>query len=132
MAWSSANCSGVPIAQLFSLDAEKKKEIEETTAQKAYDIIKHKGFTSYGVAAITVTICESIIFDHRQVLPLSNWQEEWGCCLSLPVILGRAGIISTIPLKLNDEERILIERSAKSLKAVVADTDAKPDAVLNG
>ena len=127
VAWSSASCSGVPIAELFPapLDAAKKKEIAQTTLQKAYEIIKYKGFTSYGVAAIACTICESIIFDHRQVLPLSSWQEQWDCALSLPVIVGRSGIISTIPLKLNEEEKSLIEKSAKDLKAVIADTEAK-------
>jgi len=110
---------------LFPLDAEKKKEIAQLTEHKAYEIIKHKGFTSYGVAAITTTICESIIFNHCQVLPLSNWQEEWGCCLSLPVILGRGGISSTIPFKLDDEERRLIEKSAASLRAVISETNEK-------
>ncbi|KAH8602190.1 lactate dehydrogenase/glycoside hydrolase [Bisporella sp. PMI_857] len=125
VAWSSANCSGVPIDQLFPLDAAKKKEIADITEHKAYEIIKHKGFTSFGVAAIVVTICESIIFDHRQVVPLSTWHEDMGCCLSLPVVLGRGGVLSTIPLKLDDKERSLIENSAKSLKAVIADTESK-------
>ena len=110
---------------MFPLDAEKKAEIARITEHKAYEIIKHKGFTSYGVAAITTTICESIIFDHRLVLPLSNWQEEWGCSLSLPVVLGRGGIISSIQFKLDDEERSLIEKSAANLKAVIAETTEK-------
>jgi len=114
---------------MFPLDNEKKAEIARITEHKAYEIIKHKGFTSYGVAAITATICESIIFDHCQVLPLSNWQEEWGCSLSLPVILGRNGIVSTIPFKLDDEERRLIEKSAASLKTVIAETTEKLQAI---
>lgn len=117
----------MPISDIFPipLNAERKREISRSTLQKAYEIIQHKGFTSYGVAAIVATICESIIFDHKQVLPLSTWQEEWGCSLSLPVILGRAGIISTVPLKLDDEERSAIEKSAKGIREIIADTEAR-------
>jgi L-lactate dehydrogenase len=109
----------------LNLDEKEKKEIAEMTERKAYEIIKHKGFTSYGVAAIACTICESIIFDQRQVLPLSTWQEEWGCCLSLPVILGRSGIVSTIPIKLDDVERDLINKSAKNIRGVISEAEAK-------
>ncbi|KAI9839343.1 MAG: hypothetical protein M1838_004382, partial [Thelocarpon superellum] len=77
----------------------------DATRDKAYEIIKVKGFTSCGVAAVVSTICESIIFDQRQVLPLSHWQEEYKCCLSLPAVLGKAGVRSTIVLPLNEKER---------------------------
>jgi len=43
VAWSSANCSGVPITELFSLDTDQKSEIAQTTLQKAYEIIKPQG-----------------------------------------------------------------------------------------
>jgi L-lactate dehydrogenase len=91
-----------------------------TTRMKAETIIKVKGFTSYGVAAVTARICEAIIFDHRQVLPLSHWQKEWGCCLSLPAVLGRDGVISSFPLHLNENEQSFLSDSAKSLKQVIA------------
>ena len=61
------------------------------------------------------------------MLPLSTWHEDLGCCLSLPVVLGRGGIISTIPLRLDDEERALIENSAKNMKSVIVDTESKLD-----
>jgi len=41
------------------------------------------------------------------------------------VILGRGGISSTIPFKLDDEERRLIEKSAASLRAVISETNEK-------
>lgn len=87
---------------------------------KAYDIIKLKGFTSYGISAATTSICEAIIYDQRQILAVSHWQEDLGCCLSLPAVIGRSGIVSTIYLPLDESEQILIARSAKSLGAVIA------------
>jgi L-lactate dehydrogenase len=79
-----------------------------------------KGFTSYGISASTTSICEAIIYDQRQVLALSHWHEDFNCCLSLPAILGRAGIISTIPLPLDDNEMRLLEKSAESIRAVTS------------
>jgi L-lactate dehydrogenase len=99
-------------------DAERE-EIATTTRMKAEAIIKVKGFTSYGVAAVTARICEAIIFDHRQVLPLSHWQKDMGCCLSLPAVLGRDGVISSFPLHLNETEMEFLAESAKSLRKVI-------------
>jgi L-lactate dehydrogenase len=103
------------------LTEAEREEIATATRKKADAIIKVKGFTSYGIAAVTARICEAIIFDHRQVLPLSHWQEDWGCCLSLPAVLGRDGIISSFPLYLDENEQLFLSDSAKSLKKVIAE-----------
>ncbi|CZR55972.1 related to lactate dehydrogenase [Phialocephala subalpina] len=121
VAWSTATVHGTPLLKVLPLTETEKDEIATLTRKKAEAIIKVKGFTSYGVAAVTARICEAIIFDHRQVLPLSHWQEELDCCLSLPAVLGRDGIISSFPLHLNEAEQAFLEGSAKSLRKVIAD-----------
>lgn len=103
------------------LTEAEREEIATTTKMKAEAIIKVKGFTSYGVAAVTSRICEAIIFDHRQVLPLSHWHEDLGCCLSLPAVLGRDGIISSFPLTLDENEQSFLAGSAKRLKKVITE-----------
>ncbi len=106
---------------MLPLTEAERDEIATTTRKKAENIIKVKGFTSYGVAAVTTRICEAIIFDHRQVLPLSHWHKEWDCCLSSPAVLGRGGIVSSFPPHLNENEQSFLEASAKSLKKVIAE-----------
>jgi L-lactate dehydrogenase len=110
---------GTPLLKALTLTEAEREEIATTTKMKAEAIIKVKGFTSYGVAAATSRICEAIIFDHRQVLPLSHWQKDWDCCLSLPAVLGRDGIISSFPLHLNESEQSFLSNSAKSLKRII-------------
>ena len=112
---------GTPLLKVLPLTETEREEIATTTKMKAETIIKVKGFTSYGVAAATSRICEAIIFDHRQVLPLSHWQKELDCCLSLPAVLGRDGIISSFPLDLNEDEQSFLSGSAKSLKKIIAE-----------
>lgn len=90
---------------------------------KAYDIIKAKGFTSYGIAAVASSICECIVFDQRRVFPLSHWQEEFGCCPSLPVVLGRNGIVSTLPIPLDDGETVALAKSGASIKDIISRYD---------
>lgn len=124
MAWSSANVSGVPLSTLLPLSDEERTSIAEATKKKAYEIIKAKGFTSYGIGAVTSSICESIIFDLREVYPLSHWQEG-GYCLSMPAVLGQKGVISTVALQLDEKERAYVEESAKSVKEVIAKYDGE-------
>jgi L-lactate dehydrogenase len=89
---------------------------------KADSIIKVKGFTSYGVAAVTARMCEAIIFDHRKILPLSHWREHLGCCLSLPAILGRKGI-SPFRVDLDETEHQFLVQSAQALRLIIKEND---------
>jgi L-lactate dehydrogenase len=120
VAWSTVNVAGAPLPSLFHSDKIDYTTIAEATKRKADEIIKVKGFTSYGIGAATSSICEAIIFDQRQIFPLSHWQEDLRCCLSLPAILGRSGIVSTISLPLEEDESNLIAESAECLKAIIS------------
>jgi L-lactate dehydrogenase len=120
VAWSTVNVAGAPLPSLLPLDKIDYTTFAEATKRKAYEIIKAKGFTSYGIGAATSSICEAIIFDHRETFPLSHWQDDLQCCLSLPAILGRSGIVSTISLPLEEQERNLIEESAKCIKDIIS------------
>ncbi|KAH0566478.1 hypothetical protein GP486_000120 [Trichoglossum hirsutum] len=119
VAWSTATVGGSPLSNVFPFHLDDQPEIAKATKEKAFDIIKAKGHTSYGIAAVVSSICECIILDRRQVHPLSHWQESLKCCLSLPAILGRSGVLSTIPTPLSEGERALIEKSAKEMRQVV-------------
>lgn len=65
-----------------------------------YEIIKGKGYTSFGVATAIVRICEAIVRDERSVLPVSTRLEgEFGLeevCLSLPCVLGAGGVVKNL------------------------------------
>lgn len=107
------------------LGDSEKREIAEATKRKAYEIIKAKGFTSYGIGAATSSICEAIIFDQRHIFPLSHWLEDLQCCLSLPAIIGRSGIVETVSLPLNEQESKLIAESAKGMRHIIEKYAAK-------
>lgn len=71
------------------------------------------------MGSIVSSICSSILYDKRNIRPISHFQLEFGCCFSLPVVLGRRGIMGTIQMPLNSDEKAEIADSVKALKSIV-------------
>ncbi|WGM47969.1 L-lactate dehydrogenase [Brevundimonas sp. NIBR10] len=97
-----------------------------------YDIVKGKGYTSWGVATAIVRICEAIIRDERAVLPVSTLLTgQYGLsdvCLSLPCILGAKGVERILTPELDEDETAALAASASILRTALAalTTDAVP------
>jgi len=117
---------GIPLSQILkdnnnggsdiSID---KAAIAEDTKKKAAAIMEAKGATAFGIGGVAASICKSILFDQRNIRPVSHWQEKFGVCLSMPAVIGREGIVRSIPMELDGEEKRELEASAKSLKEVI-------------
>lgn len=89
-----------------------------------YDIVKGKGYTSYGVATAIVRICEAVIRDERAVLPVSTLLTgQYGLsdlCLSLPCVLGANGVEQILTPDLDPHEAAGLATSATVLRAAFA------------
>jgi len=72
---------------------------------------------------VTTSICKSILFDQRNVRPVSIYDEELKVCLSRPVILGRGGIEEVLELPLDDGEKKALKASAESLREVIEEAE---------
>jgi L-lactate dehydrogenase len=72
---------------------------------------------------VTQSICKSILFDQRNVRPVSVYDENLKVSLSKPVILGRKGIEEVLELPLNEEEKKALEASANSLREVIEEAE---------
>ena len=127
-AWSITNISGVPLHDFCEMRGhhnhdEAMKQIEDGVRNSAYEIIKRKHATYYGIAMSVKRICEAIIRDEKSVLPVSSLMADvYGVkdvALSMPAIVGKNGIEDLIPLKLNNEEREKLRRSAEVLRGVI-------------
>lgn len=122
VAWSTITVGGVPLddelrRRSITID---RKAVAEETRDKAAKIIRAKGATAYGIGGVAAILCKSIIFDERKVRPVSHWNEEFRCCLSLPVVLGRKGIVRGLSIALSQEEKALLEKSADTLRGLIA------------
>lgn len=101
------------------ITSEFKTEIARHTRGAAGEIIAAKGCTSYGIGNIAASICKYILFDSRSVRPLSFYQPDLGCCLSMPAVIGRKGIVRAMPIELDDTEQNELESCAIGLRAVI-------------
>ncbi|MBE5938876.1 MAG: L-lactate dehydrogenase [Lachnospiraceae bacterium] len=127
-AWSSANISGIPIDDFCEMRGhshydEAARQIAERVKNSAYEIIERKGATYYGVAMAVRRICEVIIRDEKSILPVSTMiHGEYGIkdvALSMPVIVGKNGIETHVPISLNEKEANKLIKSAEILKEIL-------------
>ncbi|PZU01452.1 MAG: L-lactate dehydrogenase [Brevundimonas sp.] len=97
-----------------------KALIARQVRDAGYDIVKGKGYTSYGVATAIVRICEAIIRDERAVLPVSTQLTGQygfsGLCLSLPCIIGAEGVEKILAPELDPHEVAALATSAEVLR----------------
>ena len=132
-AWSSANVSGIEISRFCEMRGyfhdhdEHKEQIADDVKNAAYEIIQKKRATYYGIAMSAKRICEAIVRDEKSILPVSSMQHgRYGIndvSLSIPVIVGKNGIETEVPLALDDDEIERLRSSAKTLKEVIKSCD---------
>lgn len=115
--WSTANIGGEKIEKL--LPASEREAIEGFVRDKAYDIIKKKGATHYGVATCVVQIINCILNDERRVLSVSSLDDNTGVYNGFPAIVGREGVIRRLETPLTEAESIKFQKSVNALRATL-------------
>jgi L-lactate dehydrogenase len=123
VAWSSASIAGIPLHQYPATKSLDRESIATETRQKASALIENKGSTEFGIGSVTTSICKSILFDQRNVRPVSVYDEQLKVYLSKPVILGRSGIEEILELPLDDGEKKALKASAESLREVIEEAE---------
>ena len=132
-AWSSASVAGVPLHE-YAQEGQlaDPAALLERVRHAAPDIIRSKGFTSFAIASCVARICEAIMRDEHSVLPVSTLLTGQygiaGVYLSLPCVLGRAGVERVIATPLDDVEHAGLHASAgvlqRALQSVQTDGGA--------
>ncbi|MDD4370870.1 MAG: L-lactate dehydrogenase [Anaerostipes sp.] len=130
--WSDANVNGIPINDFCEMRGhfnheESMAELYREVKNSAYQIIKKKGATYYGVAIATSHIIDSIVHDKNSILPVSSYLNgQYGLddiCLSVPTIVNSKGADQVIEISLNDDEQEALNSSAHTLKKILSDLD---------
>ena len=128
--WSSANVSGIPLNNFCEMRGHfdhknATEKIAQDVKNSAYEIISMKRATNYGIAMSVKRICEAIVRNEKSILPVSSVMHgEFGIedvSLSMPAIVGNHGIETLVPISLNEEETKKLQKSAKTLKSILAE-----------
>ena len=115
--WSNATI-GLSNLNNFLNDNEKN-EIETRVRNMAYEIIKMKGNTSYGIGMVTAKITNAILSNENTVLTISSYDNENDLFIGYPTVINENGAIKRLPFPLNDKENEKYNYSIKTLKDII-------------
>lgn len=115
--WSTADAGGQKITELLPRDT--LTDISDYVKNEAYDIIEKKGATYYGIATCVVSILNCILNDEMRIMPVSNYDSFNDLYYGFPAVLGRAGIIRRLDLKLSEKEGVKLQESINEIKKAI-------------
>lgn len=115
--WSLADVGGQKVTE--TLPKDTLLGISEFVKNEAYGIIDKKGATYYGIASCVVQILNSILNDEMRVLPVSSYDNFSGTSFGFPSVVGRAGVIRRLDLKITEKEGIELQKSINVLKEAI-------------
>lgn len=127
---SSGTIGGVPLPLLLETESETNQHIYDEiddmfvrTRDAAYDIIKRKGNTSFGVGNALARITRAILRNEDVVLPVSALLEgEYAhrdIYIGTPTVLNRDGVRNVVELRLDEDEYAKFDASAETLHKVI-------------
>jgi malate dehydrogenase len=114
--------AGIPIRELVS--EERLQEIIARTRKGGGEIVGLIGVSAwYAPSAGAVEMVEAIVRDQKRVIPsavLLNGQYGYhDLYIGVPAVLGKGGVEKVIEMQLNDEEKAMLDISAKAVQSVV-------------
>ena len=131
--WSMAHIGGMPLEtyckvcgrHVSGLDEE---DILRQVRESAYHVIESKGATYYAVGLALERIVGAILRNENSVLTVSTLMDGlYGIrevALSLPCVVNRSGVCSTLCAGLDEREVEGLRRSAEVLRGVIEQVEA--------
>ncbi|MCY1665712.1 L-lactate dehydrogenase [Rhizobium sp. SL86] len=125
LSWSNALAGSVPVASFAAqmgrpLTEEVRAQIDDDVRNAAYRIIEGKGSTYYGIGAGLSRLVKAISLDQRAIFSVSIVTREVegvrDVALSIPRVVGAAGVLMDLFPDLDDQEHAALLRSATLLK----------------
>lgn len=120
---SASNVGGTPLKNLFT--KEKLDDLVNRTKFGGGEIVNLMGTSAYHApGASVVEMVEAVLKDKKKIMPCSiylegedaKFYEAYDICVGLPVKVGAHGWEELIKVELSQEEKIMWEKSVKSVK----------------
>jgi malate dehydrogenase len=116
--------SGIPVTQLLA--ADKLNAIIERTKVGGGELVKLMGTSAwYAPGSAAAQMVEAIALDQNRILPCAAYVNgEYGLSemfIGMPVKLGKGGIKEMVKIDLNDDEKALLNASAKNIEGQLVD-----------
>jgi L-lactate dehydrogenase len=121
--WSSATVAGLPLERYPGWSNHLQGELFTRTKGSGAEVIKKKGGAGFAVGIAIQEVIEAVALDRRAVLPVSSVQN--GCyglrdvAISVPTVVGRAGVVTTHEVDLWPKELQALRRSGQVLRETI-------------
>ncbi len=128
LTWSLATIAGLSLNEFsrvrgLELNTTMRSQIDDRVRRAAYHIIQGKGATYYGIGSAIARIVDGILRDQRSILTVCSRIDEiegvHDVTVSLPHLLTGAGVLTAIPLAIDDSERLALQASAHVIRQAI-------------
>lgn len=115
--WSHAS---VGLESIFSyLKQEELDIICDEVRNAAYEVIKRKGVTNYGVGMCLVRITNAILGGENTILSVSTYHEKENVYISTPSIINQDGVREQVLFPLIESEQEQLNHSMKVIRSAI-------------
>jgi L-lactate dehydrogenase len=118
--WSSARVAGVPVFDALQQTDRSRGELQQSIEREVryanIAIIEGNQASQYGIGMVAARIAEMVLRDERAVIPIGSYNPQYGVTLSMPSVLGRAGVVQILEPDMSTAERQALHRSADALR----------------
>lgn len=121
--------AGIPLLDYPGLDADKIESIVERTRKGGGEIVNllKTGSAFYAPALSAIAMAEAIFKDQKRIFPCaalcSGEYGQKGIFMGVPVLLGAKGVERIIEVKLSEQEKAELEKSAKAVRELMHAVD---------
>lgn len=119
--WSNVNIGLQNIDRY--LTKEECEEICDDVRNAAYEIIKRKGATYYGIGMCLAKITNSILGDENSIITVSTYDKDNDLYVGLPSVINKNGISEKVYVELNEEETKKLQHSIDVIREAIQGID---------
>jgi len=104
-------------------DTPRHRELFTQVIEAGFEVYRLKGYTNRAIATAACMVMEAVIFDEYRTMPLATRFDDWmgiqDNCFSIPVVVGRSGIIRHLHPEMNEEEHQTMRTAAAAVKSSI-------------
>ena len=90
--------------------------IEDDLRYANITIIEGNNASQYGIGNVCARLAQEVLGDEQVVLPVADYHDDYGLTLSLPSVLGRAGVSHSFVPEMSENEAAEFQHCIQQLK----------------
>jgi L-lactate dehydrogenase len=121
--WSAAQAAGLPLEKFPGWTSGTADALFARTRGSGAEVIKLKGGAGFAVGLAIRDVIHAIALDSRRILPVASLVSgTYGIrdlCISVPTVLGRAGVLAQLEIELWPKEVSSLQHSGQVLRGTI-------------